>query len=449
MPICSFRASCLLSCCLIPLTLGGAETDWNQFRGPRGDGITAVLHTQVWDDSKHIAWVVDVPGEGWSSPVVQDGRVFVTSAVPLVAGKTGPEPYQGGGGRRRDDLTRVRYEWQVRCYDAEDGKLLWNTVVRTARPTIPRHSSNTYATETPVVSGNRLFVYFGMQGLYCLDLDGNVLWERDLGAFPTRAGWGTSSSPIFYDEKLYVQVDNDRQSFLTAIEAKTGDEVWRLSRDEKTQYSTPYLWKNRLRAELIVGGMVYRSYDPATGDILWQLDMEKGRSSATPISIGDHLYVGTELRNRGGADDGGGFLFSIKPGGHGDISPPPGESSSEFVNWKVGRSGIQMASPAYCNGFLYLLERRSGIVHCLKASDGTTMYRQRIPGARAFWASPWVSGQQVFCVAADGTTYVLGCGRNFQLRATNVIGEQTWTSPAIGAETVFFRTATRLFAIRR
>ena len=153
--------------------------------------------------------------------------------------------------------------------------------------------------------------------------------------------------------------------------------------------------------------MVYRSYDPDTGNLLWQLDMEKGRSSATPLARGDRLYVGTELRNRGGADDGGGFLFAIKPGGSGDLSMKGGETESEFVAWKVARSGIQMASPVICQGHLYLLERRSGMVHCIDAATGEKVYQQRIPGARAFWASPWVQDGKVFCVDTSGTTFVL------------------------------------------
>jgi len=193
--------------------------------------------------------------------------------------------------------------------------------------------------------------------------------------------------------------------------------------------------------------MFYRSYDPDTGTLLWQIDMEKGRSSATPLAIGDRLYVGTEFRNRGGADDGGGYLFCIKPGGRGDISPAGDSMKSEYVAWKIARSGIEMASPVLCEGHLYLLERRSGVVHCVDAETGNTAYRARIPGARAFWASPWVSGDKVFCVDTGGTTHVLAGGKDFRVLSSNEIDEQTWATPAVAAGAVFFRTASRLYCI--
>ncbi len=423
---------------------------WTQFRGSRMDGVAQSKHPERWDENTNVDWSIDVPGEGWSCPVIWDDRLFLTAAVPVASGgpsSAGPEEYTGGGGSRRDDLTQVTFRWQVICLDAKTGTERWRKTAREGRPSIPRHSSNTYATETPITDGNRVYAYFGMTGLYCFDMDGKLLWERDLGSYEMRAGWGTSSSPVLFDEKLFVQVDNEASSFLVAIDAKTGQDVWRVARDEKSQYSSPIIWQNSSRNELIVGGLYYRSYDPNTGKLLWQLDMEKGRSSATPLAVGDRLYVGTELRNRGGADDGGGFLFSIKPGGSGDISPAEGETTGEFVEWKLDRSGIEMASPVLCEGHLYLLERGSGVVHCINAATGDVAYRTRIPGARAFWASPWVSGDKVFCVDSGGVTHVLAGGDDFEVLGTNEIDEQTWSSPAIANGAVYFRTATRLYCI--
>lgn len=454
-------AGCLLTLIVFPsglveeILVGGmtrvAGDQWSQFRGDRMDGVATSKHPESWDESTNIAWVVDVPGEGWSCPVIWDNRLFLTAAVPVDtngASSAGPSEYSGGGGTRRDDLQRVTFKWQVICLDTQTGRELWRRTAKQGRPSMPRHSSNTYATETPITDGKRVYAYFGMSGLFCYDLEGNKLWQKDLGSYPMRAGWGTSSSPVLFDNKLFLQVDNEERSFLVAIEAETGQEVWRVDRDEKSQYSSPIVWKNSIRNELIVGGMVFRSYDPATGALLWQLDMEKGRSSATPLIVGDRLYLGTEFRNRGGADDGGGYLFAIKPGGSGDISPPEGQTSGDFVEWKTARSGIQMASPVLCGGHLYLFERRSGMVHAIDAETGKVAYQKRIPGARAFWSSPWVSDDKVFCVDTSGVTYVLAGGPEFRLLSTNEIDEQTWSSPAIADGAVFFRTASRLFCIR-
>ncbi|QDV40285.1 outer membrane biogenesis protein BamB [Stieleria neptunia] len=435
---------------LTAATLGNhaAADRWSQFRGDQMDGIARTQHPQRWSETDNVRWSVEVPGEGWSCPVVWGNQVFLTAAVPVTeSASTGPEKYSGGGGSRRDDLTGVTYRWQVICLDATTGKEIWRQTAREGRPTMGRHSSNTYATETPATDGRHVYAYFGMTGLYCFDMAGNKVWEKDLGSYPMRAGWGTSSSPVLFDDKLFLQVDNEQQSFLVAIDAQTGDEVWRVDRQEKSQYSSPILWSNSRRDELIVGGMHYRSYDPQTGTLLWELDMEKGRSSATPLAVGDRLYVGTEYRNRGGADDGGGFLFAIKPGGSGDITPPAGRSQTEHVAWKIERSGIQMASPAYCNGNLYLLERRSGVIHCVDTETGSTVYRSRVPRARAFWSSPWTDSDRVYCVDTSGATYVLASGDELNVLGTNEIDEMTWSTPAIADAAVYFRTASKLYCI--
>ena len=412
--------------------------NWPQFRGPTADGTAStdcpVKWTATADAVMNVLWKRSVAGEGWSGPVVWEDQVFLTAAVPADEAKADaarPVEYSGGGGSRRDDLTRTVYRYDLICLDASTGKECWRRTAREGRPPMPRHSSNTYATETPITDGLHVYAYFGMNGVYCFDMQGNLQWTKDLGSYEMRAGWGTSSSPVLFNGKLFFQVDNEEQSFLAALDAQSGKEVWRVTRDEKSQYSTPYIWTNSLRSELVVGGIVYRAYDPATGALLWQLDMDKGRSSATPIAVGDRLFVGTEFRNRGGADDGGGFLFAVTPGGSGDITPAAGAKSSDHIAWKIARSGIQMSSPVYCAGHLYLLERRSGTLHCLNAETGATAYRKRIPAARAFWASPWTCNNRLYCLDDSGTTHVLAGGPSFTVLSKNLIDEQAWSSPAI------------------
>jgi len=421
--------------------------NWPQFRGVKFDGVAQSSIPQTWDATTHVKWKIDLAGEGWSCPVVWGDQVFVTAAIREGAANARPEPYRGGGGRRRSDLTKAKYRWEVICLDAKTGEVEWRRVARTGQPSIPRHGSNTFATETPATDGERVYAYFGMTGLYCYDLDGKLQWDVDLGSYEMRAGWGTSSSPVLFDGKLFLQIDNEQQSFIVAIDAQTGKQLWRVDRDEPSQYSSPIIWQNSQRSEVIAGGRVCRSYDPATGRLLWELDMSKGRSSATPLAVGDRLYVGTELRNRGGSDDGGGYLFAVKPGGTGDITPKPTAESNEYIAWRISESGIQMASPILCAGHLYLLERRSSILHCVNADTGATAYRKRISGARAFWASPWTSDGKVFCLDDSGTTFVLAGGPEYKLLASNVIGEQAWSSPAIAGNALYLRTVKRLYCI--
>ena len=426
--------------------------NWPQFRGADANAVSLKPLPVTWADKggelSNVRWKIPMAGEGWSQPVVWEGHIFLTAAVPVSSDvDTRPENYTGGGGRRRDDLTSMDYRYQVVCIDAELGKELWRTTCKQGPPPIPRHNTNTYATETPVTDGQHVYAYFGMNGVYAIDMQGNVAWQKDLGVYEMRADWGTASSPALADGRVFIQVDNEVESFLVALDAKTGEEIWRVARDEKSQYSSPMIWKNSLRSELIVGGMVYRSYDPATGALLWKLDMAKGRSSATPVADGDRLFVGNEFIDRGGEDDGGGRLFCVKPGGSGDITPPGGARSSEFIDWWVEKADLQMASPTICQGKIYLFERSSGKLHCVRASDGQSVYRTRVRSARAFWASPWTDGQRVYALDSDGTTHVLAPGDTFESLAENPLDQQAWGTPALADGRIYLRTVDNLYCI--
>lgn len=427
--------------------------DWPQFRGTDFNGSSPKKLPLKWSDvdgkKENIRWKVAIGGEGWSQPVIWKEHVILTTAVPvdpadLDAAK--PQPYTGGG-TRRDDLTRTSYSYDVVCLNANTGAEVWRRSVKKGRPPIPRHNTNTYATETPMTDGTRIYAYFGMNGIYCLDMSGKVLWEKDFGVYEMRAGWGTASSPALNSDKVFVQVDNEKKSFLIALDKRTGKEAWRVDRNEKSQYSSPMIWKNSLREELIVGGLIYRSYDPATGKILWQLDMAKGRSSATAVSLGDRLFIGTEFRNRGGSDDGGGRLFAVKPGGKGDITPPDNASTGEFIQWRIERSDIQMASPTICQGNLYLFERRSSLMHCVDIETGKTEYRTRVGRSRGFWASPWTDGEKIYALSAGGTTYVLAAGDDYKVLSQNVLNQQAWGTPALANGRIYLRTVDNLYCI--
>ena len=429
----------------------GAE-NFPQFRGADSNAVSASRLPVTWSDvdgnQTNIRWKIPVQGEGWSQPIVWEGRLYITAAVPSDPSNKDaarPESNNGGYGRNRNDLVNVVYQYQVICIDADSGKEIWRKSVKEGQPPIPRHSTNTYATETPVTDGQRIFAYFGMNGVYCLDWDGNLLWQKDLGVYEMRAGWGTASSPTLLDNRLFIQVDNQEQSFLVALDTESGEEIWRVNRDESSQYSSPFVWKNSLRNELIVGGMVYRSHDPATGALLWKLDMNKGRSSATPVAIGDRLYIGNEFRNRGGEDDGGGRLYAIKPGGSGDITPPGDGLSGEFVQWRMDGSGIQMASPTHCGGNLYFFERRRGIVSCVDIETGGLKYKSRVRGASAFWASPWTDGKHLYAMDSSGNTHVLTAGDELKVVAVNELEQQAWGTPAVANGRIYLRTVDHLY----
>ena len=444
-------------------TTVAAADNWPQFRGPHGDAVVHDAFPLHWDATSNVRWKAEAAGEGWSAPVVWNGKLFLTAAVMTKKPPGGPQnaqnrrrqnrPRQGRPGRNQrrgrgrggygNNLASAEYRWEVRCLDTNNGDVLWKQVTRAGKPPQGRHMQNTYATETPVTDGERVYAYFGMNGVYCFDVDGTPIWQKDPGNYEMRNDWGTSSSPALHDGSLYLQIDSQEQSFLVALDAKSGDEVWRANREEPSQYSSPVIWENSSRVEVVTGGQTARSYDPKSGKLLWQLSMAGGRSSATPLAIGDRLYIGSELRNRGGDDDGGGYLFAVNPGAQGEITA----NSSDSVAWALPQSGIQMASPVFCEGHLYLFERRKGVLRCINADTGEIVYAQRVSGARSFWSSPWVYQDKVFCLDNDGTTYVFQGGPEYQVLHTNKLGEPVWSTPAIAAGCVFVRTSSSLYCI--
>jgi outer membrane protein assembly factor BamB len=444
------RRIALLSACLAGSAVSVMAGNWPQFRGPNGDNTVTETFPHTWDPETNIRWQFPTPGEGWSAPIVWGNRVFLTAAIPdpepsAAAADSQPAPAEGRA--RRNRTTSTPYRWEVMCLDAASGEVLWRRVARTGLPPIPRHSSNTFATETPVTDGERVYAYFGMTGLYCYDLEGNPIWDHHLGTYKMRADWGTASSPLLFEGRLYLQIDNEEQSFLAALDTATGKELWRVNREEHSQYCTPYIWKNRLRTELVTGGQVCRSYDPATGELLWQLDLAKGRGSASPVGDAERLYVGTELRDNDGADDGGGFLFAVRAGAAGDITPASAGAGGASVAWVLPRSGLQMASPVICAGHLYLLERRSGILRCVNAETGKLAYVQRLEGSRAFWSTPWVHEDKVFCLDDRGTTHVIQGGPEFRVLTTNTLPGQFWSTAAIADGALYLRSTQALYCI--
>jgi outer membrane protein assembly factor BamB len=347
-----------------------------------------------------------------------------------------------GGGRAPDKV----YHWQVVCLDRQTGKMLWTKQALEGKPKIPIQQSNTYATETPVSDGHRVYAYFGMHGLYCYDFDGKELWKKDFGSYPTVMGQGPASSPVLDGERLYLQIDNEEKSFLVALNAETGSELWRVPRDERTNHSSPVVWKNKLRTELVTSGShKVRSYDPATGKVLWELGMGGGRCYSSPAADADMLYVGSEP---GMGSGGGGGLFAVRAGAAGDITLKENETTNAGIAWSSPRGGPEKASPLIYQGHLYVLRTNGGIVTCYDKTTGKQLYRQRIPGAAAFWTSPWAADGKIFCLDDAGTTHVLDAGPEFKLLGTNKLNELFWASAAVSDGSIYLRGVDNLYCIR-
>ena len=457
----------------------GRGDDWPQFRGPNGSATSTEKKLPVqWGSDKNIAWKTKLPGYGWSSPIVWGDKVFLTTAVsekqrkPAAGFGGGGRPGQGGGrpgqggrggfGGRRQAPDAI-YKLEVYCLDRASGKVLWKQPAYEGKPHIPTQASNTYATETPVTDGERVYAYFGMHGVYCYDLSGKQLWKADLGSYSMAMGHGTGSSPALADGRLFIQCDNEEKSFLAALDAKTGKELWRVKRSERTGYSTPLIWKNKARTEVVcLGSPRVRSYDPATGKQLWELGGMAGQAKATPVASGELLFVGTGggpggfggrggRGGRGGGLGGGGSrpLFAVKAGASGDITLKAGATSNDGIAWYQPKAGPQTASPVLYQGYLYVLDERGGYLSCYDAKTGKQEYKERLTGARGFTSSPWAADGKVFFLDDAGTTHIVQAGPTFKILGKSLLGEMCWSSPAVAGQALFLRTVDHLFCIKQ
>ena len=440
----------LASIFIVVLLLGTGSSssrggeNWPQFRGPgsRGVGDSSGL-PDIWSATENVAWKTDIPGRGWSSPIVWGDRVFLTTVINVGQSE---EPKKGlyFGGDRPQAPDSV-HQWKVYCLDLKSGEIIWQKQVHEGKPETPIHLKSSYASETPVTDGERVYCYFGNLGVFCFDLDGQEVWQHRTTPQPMRLGWGTASSPVLHDGRLYLVNDNEKDSYLLALDTKTGSLAWQTPREEKSNWSTPFIWKNAQRTEIVTAGTgEVRSYD-LEGKLLWSL---KGMSSitiATPYENEGLLYISS-----GYVLDDMRPIYAIRPGASGDITLPDGKTSSEFIAWSRPKNAPYNPSTLIDQNRLYVLYD-AGAVSCYNAADGQELFsRQRIPQGRAFTSSPWAYDGKVFFLNEDGVTTVLKASDKFEVLHTNTLAEDDMcmATPAIVGDRLLIRTAARLYCIQ-
>jgi len=418
-----------------------AETNWPQFRGPGAGVVEDKILPATWSTTENVAWKVEIPGRAWSSPIVWGDKIFVTSAVSTGDGEAPKKGLYLGG--NRDKPSDKTHRWMVYCLDFHSGRMLWEKTAHTAVPQQPVHIKNTYASETPVTDGKRIYVYFGNVGLFCYDLDGKELWSKQFGSFKTVYNWGTAASPVLHEDRLYIVCDNEQQSFVAAFDKTTGEQIWRVGRDEKGNWATPYTWQNQQRTELVIPGKnKTRSYG-LDGKPLWELGGMSSIVIPTPFSGHGLLYIAS-----GYVGDKKRPIFAVRPGASGDITLPAGQSSSEFIAWSLPQAGPYNPSPILYGDYLYVLYDR-GLFGCYNAHTGEEVYpAQRIAaGANAFTVSPWANDGRIFCLSEDGDTFVIQAGPEFKLLGTNKLDEMCMATPATLRGSLIIRTISKLYRI--
>jgi len=420
-----------------------AADNWPQFRGAAASGVSA--HSglpDAWSATERVAWKTAIPGRGWSSPIVWGKKVFITTAIKK-GGKL--EPVKKGlylGGNR--PTPKEVHRWIVYCLDLDSGKIVWENEIHRGVPEHGHHLKNTLASETPVTDGQRVYAYFGNVGMFCFDFDGKLLWSKKWESVPTTFGWGTAASPVLHDQRIYVVNDNSKESFLVALDKKTGEQIWRVKRDEKSNWSTPFIWENEKRTEIVTpGARKIRSYD-LDGKLLWELGGMSSITIPTPLAGHGLLYVSS-----GYVMDWRKPVFAIRPGAAGDISLKSGQTNNKYVAWCQKMAGPYNPSPILYGDYVYVLYDR-GLFACYDAKTGEEVYGKRRIGAsaRAFTSSPWAYDDKIFCLNEDGDTFVIRAGREFELLGKNSLGELSMATPAIVRDGLIIRTESHVFRIK-
>ncbi len=392
-----------------------------------------------WSATENVAWKTDLPGRAWASPIVWGDQVFLTRAVAsdeLEAPEEGPVFW-----RQSARSCAVELQYQVTCLALSSGDKVWERTVHQGTPNNPIHLKNSFASETPVTDGQHVYAYFGNQGLYCLDLQGKPVWSKPFQAQATRFGWGTAASPVLYEDHLFIVNDNEEQSYLLCLDKRTGEQVWRIARDEGSNWSTPFIWQNDQRTEIVtLGTDKVRSYD-LEGNLLWWLTGMSSITIATPYVDHGLLYISS-----GYVGDRHRPLYAIRAGASGDISLQPEQVSNEFIAWCQPTAAPYNPTTLVYEGRVYVLYDR-GLFGCYHAQTGQPLFEpQRIPQGRHFTASPWACNGKVFCLNEDGVTFVFRAGDDYELLHTNKLADDDMcmATPAIAGDRLLIRTSARL-----
>lgn len=420
--------------------------NWPSFRGPNASGIADGQSPPTsWDAEtlENVRWKTPIPGLGHSSPIVWGDRVFLTTAVSEDPNSFFRHGLDGRIDRRTD---RSSHTWLVYSIDRRSGEIIWAREAYKGAPRIQRHPKNSYASATPVTDGQHLVVLFGSQGLYCYDLDGRLLWKRDLGAIDAGASydvtyqWAAASSPIIYRNLVIVQADQQQGSFIAAYDIETGEQVWHTRRDVISSFSTPTIHEGRARAELIVNGAEkIFGYDPLSGKALWMMYGSSNNTTPTPVVAHDLFFVTSGYRTRP--------IFAIRPGATGDISLKDGARSNDYVAWSSPRDGPYMVTPIVYGGYLYVISF-NGVLTSFKARTGERVYRLRLGNVGgAYSASPVAADGRIYFTSEDGEIYVVNAGPEYELLEVNQMGEICLATPAISEGQIFIRTTRHLFAM--
>lgn len=442
---------------------------WPQFRGPESNPVgTNERLAERWSKTENVEWSQEIPGRGWSSPIVTGGKVYITTVTTDGKSKEPQIGIDNGSGYAaelqkqglpiKEIVARVmdRYvelpsevmlHYFLYCLDLKSGQVEWRREFFTGHPPGGRHRKNSFTSETPVTDGKFIYLYDANLGLWAFDLKGNQAWTTPLEANPIYLELGTGSSPVLAGNLLVILSDNEKHQYIAAFDKHTGKQVWRTDRDlggsgalqQRTGWATPYVWRHPQRTEIVtVGPEAVVSYD-LQGKELWRMKGTAMSPVPTPFAYEGLLYI------NGGR---GRPLFAISSGASGDITLKEDQTSNEYVVWSQPRGGTYIPSSLAYQGAIYTLTE-TGILIRFDAKTGKQTYKTRIDaGATAFTTSPWAYHGKLFCLSEEGQTFVVAAGEQFQLLQVNELDDLALASPALVDDRLLIRTEHRLYSIR-
>ena len=430
----------LLTCILFGADAHGSEAqaqhDWPQWRGPLGTGVAPAANPPVtWSDNQNIRWKTAVPGKGHSTPIVWGERIFLTTAIPygeIVKPRLPPRP-----GAHDNLATTRRHEYAVLAVSRKNGKILWQQTMHKDLPHEAGHVTASLASASSVTDGEHVFAFFGSRGLYCLDTSGKLLWKKDLGEMHTKHGHGEGSSPALYSDTLIVNWDHEEQSFLLALDKRTGKQRWRVARDEDTSWATPIVVEHAGKVQVIVPGTKrVRGYDLANGAVLWECGGLSSNIVATPVAAGGVVYTGSSYDTRS--------LMAIRlEGAKGDIT------LSKQVLWSRRRGCPYIPSPLLYGDSLYTMQHYQGLISRLDIKSGEDQGGPfRLDAIDEVYASPVGAAGRIYITSRDGVTQVMSHGDQVpKTLAVNRLGENINASAALAGRELFLRGERFLYCI--
>jgi len=421
--------------------------NWPGFRGYRAQGTlqTNIKMPQTWSvpASKNVKWRVPIPGLAHSSPIVWGDRVFITTAINS-KGKS--ELKLGLYGNIAPVKNPPAHSWWIYCLDRETGEVVWKHKCHQGIPQVKRHTKATHANSTPTTDGKYIVAFFGSEGLFCLDMKGKQIWARNFGLLDSgffrvpRAQWGFASSPIIHEDKVIIQCDVQINSFIAALDLKTGKPLWRTARTEVPTWSTPTVYVGSEQTQVIVNGFKHiGGYDLETGKEIWKLSGGGDIPVPTPV-VGHGLFFITNAHGPGSP------VYAINPEAKGNISLEQGEKANQYIKWSVPRGGGYMQTPIVYQDHFYTC-RDNGVLSCYVAKTGRLLYQERLGRATGFTASPVAADGKLYFAGESSEVVVLKAGGNFQVLSRNPMGESCMATPAISGSNLIFRTRDHLVSI--